>query len=95
MIKVLTIVLIGLLIMFFVLVNLQTIRQMKEIEYWEMNSEWWWGGKDDIVTIVQYNPDSDYIVFETFNYHVRYKVKRQVFNKMVERGEMVQYNHEK
>lgn len=95
MMKILVVALIVLLIVFFVLVNIQTVAQMKQMDYWEENSEWWWKSRDDMVTIVAYNPDGDCIIFETFTYHLRYKVQRTIFNKWVENGEMVQYNHEK
>lgn len=95
MVKILVIALIVLLIVFFILVDIQTVAQIKQMDYWEENSEWWWRSKDDMVTIVQYNPDSDCIVFETSIYHCRYKVQRTIFNQWVENGEMVQYNHEK
>lgn len=95
MVKILTVIIMLFLIVYFILVILQSIRQIIEIDYWEENSEWWWRSKDDIITIIQYNPESDNIIFETFNYHVRYKMKREIFNKMIKEGEFVQYNHEK
>ena len=91
MVKViLTIVIMVLAIFFLIAVNIQAYAQMKQIDYWEDNSEWWWKSKDETIHVLFYDPDTDYIVFETYTHHLRYKIKRPVFNKWVESGEFVQ-----